>query len=127
MHKRRTTKKSRRKQITSPQTKTYSVLALGNGTEYDEWGTISMDSAGMIPYMATPGNEERMAELMDESIPVRDTSPEQRGRVTPVPKPGENPEPSEIRRVVRQTDPQLWFEWLPIQYHGRAFRVVPTE
>jgi len=95
-----------RKRIRPTRAKAYDVLALGDGTDYEKWGTISMDRAGMISHTATPGNEAKMAELMDESIPVKD------------------PKTEMPRRITRQSDPHTWFEWLPIQYHGTAFKVV---
>jgi hypothetical protein len=108
--------------------KTYDVLALQDdkAARLDLQGTVSMDEAGVISFTATPGNEAKMAELMDEPIPVRDSSSEARGRVTHVPKSGETEKPSELRTVTRQSDPQVWFDALPGQYHGTTLRIVPT-
>jgi hypothetical protein len=103
--------------------RTYQVIGFdGNDCKVD--GTISMDDAGAITYTATPGNKAMMAEFMDEAIPVRDPSKEE-GRIRHVPKPGKQEVKSEFRLVTRHTDPALWFEWLPIQYHGSVFYVVP--
>jgi hypothetical protein len=85
--------------------KSYQAVSAGmDGRELA--GTITMDEAGKITYTVEPGKEQVMAWLMDAPIPIATDEPP-------------------MRRVTRQSNPALWFEWLPIQYHGSAFYVVP--
>ena len=102
---------------------TYNVLSMLT----DVLGTITMDDAGLITCTATPGNEDMMKELMDDAIIVLNEPTAIGEPVEHVPCPGREDEPEpDMKLVTRESDPRTWFAWLPVQYHGVAFRVVPA-